>query len=63
MVSLPGDNPIFCKNEGCSRVGSPDEALQLDKERVPLLHGVTGEHHITHQAWGIKPRMVQALDS
>lgn len=63
LVCLPGDNPIFCKNEGCSRIGSPDEGLQLDKERVPLLRSVTGEHHITHQAWGIKPRTVQASES
>lgn len=54
VVRLPGDNPIFCKNEGCRRTGSPDEALQLDKKGVPLFHGMTGEYHITHQAWEIK---------
>lgn len=58
LITLPGDNPIFCKNEGCSRIGSPDEALKLNKERVSLLCGVTGEYHITHQAWGIKTKMV-----
>lgn len=63
LVRLPGDNPIFCKNESCNRIGSPDETLQLDKERVPLLRGVTGEHDVTHQAWGIKPRIVQASES
>ena len=59
LLSLPGDNPIFCKNEGCRRIGSSDEALQLNKERVPLLHSVTGEYHIANQAWGIKSKTVQ----
>jgi hypothetical protein len=57
--SLPGNNSIFCKNEGCSRIGSPDEALQLDKKRVPLLRSVTGEHHVINQAWEIKSRALQ----
>lgn len=56
LISLPGDNPIFCKNEGCGRIGSPDKALHLNKERMPLLHGVTGKHYIIHQTWGIKPK-------
>lgn len=59
LLSLPGDNPVFCKNEGCRRIGSSDEALQLNKERVPLLHSVTGEYHITNQACGIKPKTTQ----
>lgn len=53
---IPGDDPILCKNEGCGRIGCPEEALQLNEERMSLPRGVTGEHHITHQAWGEKQK-------